>query len=83
MAFSPEYLADFIPGLPFKYSISMPESSAIDAKPVIIEALLAFSIAFSTKVDPVSSTSGISISLQVLSRTPVPSSIFFISLILS
>ena len=34
------------------------------AKPVMIEAL-AFNIAFSTKVEPVSSTSGISMSLHV------------------
>jgi hypothetical protein len=40
----------------------MPESSAIDGSDVKFAALLAFNIAFSTNVEPVSSTSGISIS---------------------
>ena len=61
----------------------MPESSAIAAKPVEIEALLALRIAFSIKVEPVSSTSGISISLQVTSVLLARLSIFPISFILS
>ena len=49
-----------MPGLPDNASTSIPESSAIAGKLANKEAFLAFNIEFSTKVRPVSGTSGIS-----------------------
>ena len=68
----PAYLADQTPGRPFKKSTSMPESSAIEGSFVVSEALLALRIAFSTNVEPVSSTSGIYKSLHVTKSTLNP-----------
>ena len=59
------------------YFTSMPESSAIAGRPVVIEALLAFKIAFSTKEAPVSSTSGILISQNVFNSTLTLFNIFW------
>ena len=56
--FSPEYLAEYIPGLPHKASTSIPESSAIAGKFDNKDAFLAFNIEFSTNVRPVSGISG-------------------------
>jgi len=57
VALSPEYLADLIPGSPFRRSTTRPESSAIEISPVALAVSDAFIIAFSSKVLPVSLTS--------------------------
>ena len=57
VAFSPQYLAEYTPGLPSSASTDNPESSAMAGIPVALKAAFAFIKAFSAKVVPVSSTS--------------------------
>jgi hypothetical protein len=54
----PAYLAELMPGAPSSSSTEIPESSAIDGRPVKAAAARALMSAFSSKVSPSSTGSG-------------------------